>query len=250
MTDATASPSLLDGAWIDPGVLAAHPDYVAVLVAASGLVPGPPSGQSEKLLREAETAAAERLSDCEPQDLPEVMRWRHAYQGFGVKPRDARSSVESLLRRVAGGLPRIDRLTDVYNAVSVLHLLPLGGEDLGGYTGPARLVVAAGDETFDTVADGEAVVHTAAPGEIVWRDDRGVTCRRWNWRQCTRTRLTTTTTAALFIVDGLGPDARARAEAAAADLVERLAPDSPGAAFATRTLGRPAGAVGSTGVSL
>ncbi|MFN0281200.1 MAG: B3/4 domain-containing protein [Kineosporiaceae bacterium] len=226
----------LRDASVDSRVREAYPDYVAVLVAAAGLVPGPTSEHSEAMLREAESMTGERLRDRAPHDLPEVMAWRRAYQGFGVRPREARSSIESLLRRATTGLPRIDRLTDVYNAVSMLHLLPLGGEDLTGYTGPARLVVATGDETFDTVAGGRPVVHTAAPGEIVWRDDRGVTCRRWNWRQCVRTRLTSSTTQALFIVDGLGPAARTRAEAAAADLVERLAVDSPGAAFATRAL--------------
>jgi DNA/RNA-binding domain of Phe-tRNA-synthetase-like protein len=28
------------------------------------------------------------------------------------------------------------------------------------------------------------------PGEVIWRDDDGVTCRCWNWRQCVRTRIT------------------------------------------------------------
>ena len=117
-----------------------------------------------------------------------------------------------------------------------LHLIPVGGEDLAAYQGPARLVVAVGDEPFDTVADGQPAIHTATAGEIVWRDDAGVTCRRWNWRQCVRTRLTQATTEALFIVDGLGPDAGARAQAAAADLVARLSVDSPAASFASRTL--------------
>ena len=229
--------AVLDAAWVDPEVLGRHPGYVAVLVAATGLVPGPPSDAGDAALREAEAATAARLDGREPHDLPEVAVWRDVFASFGVKPREARSGVEALLRRAAGGLPRIDRLTDVYNAVSVLHLLPLGGEDLAHYVGPARLVVATGDEPFDTVANGEAVVHTAAAGEVVWRDDLGVTCRRWNWRQCVRTRLTQTTTQGLFIVDGLGPDAAARAGAAAADLVERLAAGSPGAAFAQRVLG-------------
>ena len=35
------------------------------------------------------------------------------------------------------GLPRVNRLTDLYNAVSVLHQLPLGGEDLSRYGGAA-----------------------------------------------------------------------------------------------------------------
>lgn len=227
---------VLPDAWVDPAVHGAHPDYVAVLVIASGLRPGPTSPASEAALREAEERTRRLLDGREPHDLPEVLAWREAYRGFGVKPREARSSVEALVRRVTTGLPRVDRLTDAYNAVSVMHLMPIGGEDLSGYQGPARLVVAVGDEGFDTVADGQPVTHTAAAGEIIWRDDVGVTCRRWNWRQCVRTRLTETTTDAIFIVDGLGPDARARAESAAADLVERLRTDSPDASFTSRTL--------------
>ena len=227
---------LLAGAWIDAAVHAEHPDYVAVLVTATGLEPGPTSEHSESLLREAEVATALLLDGREPHELAEIMAWRTAFHGFGVKPREGRSSVEALMRRASGGLPRIDRLTDVYNAVSVMHVVPLGGEDLSGYQGPPRLMVASGDESFDTMADGQPVVHTAAPGEIVWRDDAGVTCRRWNWRQCVRTRLTESTTEALFIIDGLGPDAGPRAQAAAANLITRLAIDSPTAAFTTRTL--------------
>jgi DNA/RNA-binding domain of Phe-tRNA-synthetase-like protein len=52
--------------------------------------------------------------------------------------------LEALLRRAASGLPRVNRLTDVYNAVSVLHQVPLGGEDLTRYAGAPRLVRAAG----------------------------------------------------------------------------------------------------------
>ena len=40
-------------------------------------------------------------------------------------------------------------------------------------------------------------------GEVVWRDDRGVTCRRWNWRQGSRTQLTAGTTRAFFVFDRL-----------------------------------------------
>jgi DNA/RNA-binding domain of Phe-tRNA-synthetase-like protein len=228
----------LSEAWVEDAVYERHPEYVAVLVTATGLTSGATSEHSEHALREAEAQARLLLLGCEPHDLPEVHRWRQAFQEFGVKPREARSSVEALLRRAGAGLPRINRLTDVYNAVSVLHLLPIGGEDLAGYAGPARLVVATGDETFDTVADGEPTMHVAAPGEIAWRDDVGITCRRWNWRQCVRTRLTEATTDALFIVDGLGPDAGPRAEAAAADLVQRLTIDSADASFSSRTITR------------
>ena len=44
------------------------------------------------------------------------------------------------------------------------------------------------DEPFDTTADGAAVIEHPDPGEVVWCDDAGVTCR-WNWRQAQRTAL-------------------------------------------------------------
>ena len=114
----------------------------------------------------------------------------------------------------------MNRLVDLYNAVSVRHLVPVGGEDLDRLAGPLRLVVATGDEPFDAPAGDRA----SAPGEIVWRDDVGVTCRRWNWRQGTRTRLTEATTSAFFVFDRLGGLAPAALEEAIADLVQRLGP--------------------------
>ena len=225
-----------DSASIALDVRERHPDYRAVLIAATNLDPGAPSPASEALLAQAERHAAELLAAGDVQDIPEIAAWRAAYLSFGVKPRVARSSVESLVRRAGSGLPRIDRLTDTYNAISILHLMPIGGEDLTGYVGPPRLVVAGGDEPFDTLADGHPVDDHPDLGEIVWRDDRGVTCRRWNWRQCIRTRLTTSTTDALFIIDSLGDDADARADACAEDLVSRLSVDSRSATFVLRSL--------------
>ena len=71
---------------------------------------------------------------------------------------------------------------------------------------------------------------------MIWRDDRGVTCRRWNWRQCTRTRITATTTTALFILDGLGALGTDGLRAAAAELTDSLARLSPEAHFTSRLL--------------
>ena len=181
---------------IEPEVTALRPDYRALVLVAEGLRPGEPDGWSEALLAGAESAAA-------AADAPHVLDWAEAFRAFGAKPQRTRPSVAALLRRVPG-LPRVDRLTDAYNAVSVRFGIPVGGEDLDAYRGALRLVRAGGDEPFGTTASGGPVVEHPEPGEVVWRDDDGVTCRRWNWRQCTRTRLTTSTTRAVFLFDALG----------------------------------------------
>ena len=215
--------ALLATAQVDDAVLALRPDYRALLLAVDGIEPGPSDAASEQLLRSAEAAAREALTDRPVEELPHVAAWREAYRSFGAKPQRTRNSLEALLRRVEQGLPRVNRLTDVYNAVSVLHQVPLGGEDLDRYTGAPHLRRATGEEPFDTTAGGEDVVEHPEAGEVVWCDDAGVTCRRWNWRQARRTQLSDGTTSALFILDALAPLADDALSAAADDLADHLA---------------------------
>lgn len=227
----------LEGASIDDAVLALRPDYRALLIVVTGIDGGPSDAVSDAALRRAEASARTRLDGGAPESLAQIAAWREAFLGFGVKPRAARSSVEALVRRVDAGLPRIDRLTDLYNAISVEHLIPVGGENLDRYVGPPRLARAIGDEPFDTVADGEAVTVTADTGEVVWRDDLGVTCRRWNWRQCVRTRLGEDTRSILFILDALEPTTTDELRAAGDALVESVTAGSPDATAQSRLLG-------------
>lgn len=185
---------------VDPEIYELCPDYCAGLMLAVGIRSGPSDAASEAWLYKAEQSDSTLVAG-------QVDRWRDAYQSFGVKPRKARSSVDALTRRLDAGLPRINRITDTYNAVSVLYGVPIGVEDADLYVGRMRLALAAGDETFLTVGHGEAKEECPSAGEPIWRDDEGVTCRRWNWRQTTRTRVTESTENAVFIVDALGSNA-------------------------------------------
>lgn len=234
----TAGEEFLAGAQVEDGVFALRPDYRVLLLVVDQLVPGPSDEASETLLRSAE-AAARSWGEQPVEDLPHVAAWRAAYRGFGAKPQRTRNSLEALLRRAPTGLPRVNRLTDLYNAISVLHQLPLGGEDLTRYVGSPRLVRASGTEPFDTVADGSDVVEHPEPGEVVWRDDAGVTCRRWNWRQARRTQLRDDTTTAVFILDALEPMTDDALTAAAADLADHLARLGPHVTTARRLITDP-----------
>ena len=246
-TERSASPaatSWLNLADIDEPVADLRPDYAALIIVAEGLQPGPSDRATEALLTEAESSARATLASRTAAELEPVAAWRDAYQAFGAKPKRTRPSVEALLRRVEAGLPRIDRLTDIYNAMSVKHLLPIGGEDLDRYLGPARLVRAVGDEPFDTARDGQPVTEHPEPGEVVWRDDVGVTCRCWNWRQCVRTRITGATVSAVFILDGLAALGQDGLLAAGQDLASQLTTLHPGARLSWRLTGPGATATG------
>ena len=175
------------GVHVSPQITDAWPDYQTAVVIAEGIRNGPSDAASERLLAAAERAVRESGLERAADD-PRIAAWRRVFSEFGSKPSRYPCSAESLLARVlkGGDLPRINALVDTYNAVSLRHVIPVGGEDLDQLQGDLRLV-------------------RAEDGEVVWRDDVGVTCRRWNWRQEPRTQLTEATTRAFFVFDQLPP---------------------------------------------
>lgn len=221
---------------VSDDVRALAPGFTHVAIEARGLVNGPSNDAGSALLDDAARRLAVRLDGRAPHEDPHMAAWRETYTAFGSKPSRTRNSAEALAKRALSeaGLPRINLLVDLYNAVSVAHLIPVGGEDADRIEGGMRLIRATGEEDFVTVAGGEETVEHPDAGEVVWRDDAGVTCRRWNWRQGPRTRLTEQTTSGIFLLESLAPMPVAEVTAAAAELAELLAKFSPGADVSVR----------------
>ncbi|KAH3914168.1 hypothetical protein HBI56_052450 [Parastagonospora nodorum] len=212
----------IENARIAPEVFELRPDYRALLMVVTNIPASPSDATSEAFLSSAETSAKAALSQTPIIDISHVNAWRETYKAFGAKPKKTMNSLEALLRRVDNGLPRVNRLTDIYNAISIKHQIPLGGEDLDKYQGAPFLIRAKGDEKFITKSGGEEVTDHPKPGEVVWCDDGGVTCRLWNWRQCARTALSDATTNGLFIMDALEPMDDEKLGAAADELGNEL----------------------------
>jgi DNA/RNA-binding domain of Phe-tRNA-synthetase-like protein len=74
---------------------------------------------------------------------------------------------------------------------------------------------------------------------VVWKDPAGVTCRRWNWRQCRRTRLVPETQNAYFVLDRLAPYAVEALDAATTELCAHLKHFSPACEIEVTSLGAP-----------
>jgi DNA/RNA-binding domain of Phe-tRNA-synthetase-like protein len=205
---------------VNAAVWALRPDYVALSIVVRG-------GRNE-----ASAAHSGTLSATMPRPgwaEPHLASWRRAYKAFGAKPQRTPCSAEALWRRLErdGALPSINAIVDLYNAVSVTYGVPVGGEDLSAYVGAPRLVRAAGNEPFETTREGQPAIEMVEPGEVVWRDDQGVTCRRWNWRQTPRTRIGVTTTDLWFVLERLEPmpvDALLQAGESLVEGVRKLAP--------------------------
>jgi DNA/RNA-binding domain of Phe-tRNA-synthetase-like protein len=186
---------------IDPSVLTIAPGFRALsIVAESSGVAAPTTAVS------ALDRASAAVRSGKPQWAEAHLdAWRRVFQRFGAKAQRTPSSAEALRRRFLrdGTLPQVNPVVDLYNAISLEFAIPVGGENLAAYVGAPRLVIATGAEVFDTVKDGNRIDEHPEPGEVVWRDDVGVTCRRWNWRQGVRTRLDHDARRMWFILESL-----------------------------------------------
>lgn len=202
--------------------LALFPDALIGTVTVHGLDNTRFGPEAATMLAVQTPKTAKDLPDEDLALHPAIAPWRAAYARFGVKPSKTRSSIENLLRSAkAQRLRSINPLVDLYNTVSLRHLLPAGGEDLARVVGDILLTRAIGDEDF--VPLGGAVQEPPPAGAVVYRDDVGVICSCWNWREADRTKLTETTTDALLVLEAIPPIPRARLEEALADLADRVA---------------------------
>ena len=150
-------------------------------------------------------ACQQMLNDDVPWAENHLAAGDEVFKAFGAKPKRTPCSASALRKRVMrdGSLPPLDPVVDIYNAISIRYAVPVGGENLAAYRGEPRLAIARGDEPFDTLKSAEPVVEYPEPGEVIWRDDIGVTCRRWNWRQGVRTRLDSGAQTMWFILESL-----------------------------------------------
>lgn len=204
---------------IAPEIFALRPDFMALSI----VVEGASNTASTAFSRAQLTSAAGSLGSA-PWAEAHLNAWRETYRAFGAKPQRTPCSAEALRKRCErdGTVPASNAVVDLYNAVSLRFAIPVGGEDAASYVGSPQLVRATGAESFDTMADGQPKLETVETGEVVWRDNLGATCRRWNWRQGTRTRITEASTSLWFVLERLEPMPSEALFTAGKELVEAL----------------------------
>jgi DNA/RNA-binding domain of Phe-tRNA-synthetase-like protein len=187
----------------------AFPAYQVAVVVAEGLTIAPDRPSAlEALIAAREAAARTQWGATELAQIPGVAAWRAAYKGFGIKQTRYRSSVERLMKNVLADRPlaRVNAFVDLYNAVSLQHVLPLGADDLDQVTPPLAFRYARADDSFVDMAEAASGEGPEAPkpGEVVYADTAHVLCRRWNWRQDARTLITPATRRAVVTVQANG----------------------------------------------
>lgn len=155
-----------------------------------------------QLLTTEQENLKQKLGTTNLAEHPHVAPWREAYRKFGS---NFRCSTEALVRLTLKGkqLRSINKFVDLYNYISLKYILTVGGEDLDKIEGDLRLDYATGNENFIPLGQTENNPPTA--GEVIYKDNSGVICRRWNWREGDRTKLTEQTKNAIFVIESIPP---------------------------------------------
>ncbi len=189
---------------LEPPFLELFPEATVAIVVVRGIDNTIDDPEIWPMLEIEIERAAASANEGEISQHPAVAPWRAAFAQFGVKPSKYRSSIEAMLRSAQSGRLRpINPLVDLYNTISLRHQLPVGGEDLAKISGDVRLTRAIGDEHFVPLgADGP---EPPPAGAVIYKDDAGVICSCWNWREAERTMLTPGTTDAVLVIESIPP---------------------------------------------
>lgn len=169
------------------------------------------------------------ISEAEAQFLgkkvkedPAILPYRESFLRLGINPNKYMCSIEALFTRIAKqkGLPHINPLVDLNNAVSLRYTLPMGTHDLGLSDEDIELRFAREGDTFLPFGgDGE---EAPEPGELIYAVSSQVRTRRWTWRQSEHGKITRATDYVFFPIDGFTDVNADRVQQAAAFLEEQL----------------------------
>jgi len=145
----------------------------------------------EEFKRKTEISIREKFTSDTLVNHPFIWAWRETYRSFGVKPKKYNPTCEALIRRILDGekIPSINVAVDSYLLAEAEFMLPCGGYDLDRVSGDISLRFSKGLEKFYPLGSHE--VEETNSGEVVYADRLRILTRKWNFRDCDFTKITT-----------------------------------------------------------
>ena len=156
----------------------------------------------DKMLDESIASCENHFEGKTVKQEPELAPYREAFQTLGINPNKFMSSIEALLTRIAKkkGMPHINPVVDLGNAISLKYYLPVGAHDLNTMDGEFCVRTATEEDTF--LPFGAEEREPVDIDEVVYATANKVRTRRWIWRQSEEGKIGRDTSDLLFILDG------------------------------------------------
>lgn len=182
---------------IESGVFNIFPELQIAVLTFRGI--NNSEGGREGILKEGYGVFYEKIKGLGTSH-PYIADYKEAMKMI-KKKKGSTASIEAMAKRAIKGddMYSINPVVDLYNAVSLKHLITCGGEDLDKIAGDMVLGFAEGDEEF--IPLGESENSPPREEELIYKDDLGAVVRSWLWREADRTKLTNDTTNVLLYME-------------------------------------------------
>jgi lysyl-tRNA synthetase class 2 len=189
---------------IDPKIFAQFPGLRVGVIVAHNVTNGDKNPPVYALFDEAQQLIQKSITSDALKKHPYIEAWHNAYTSFGAKPKEHKVSVENMMHRILKGesLAHINPLVSLYNTLSLRYMIPAGGDDLSSLKGSLRVTFADGTEKPAKLL-GEKEARSPEKGEVIYLDDEGIVCRRFNWKQAERTKITENTSDVILVFEAL-----------------------------------------------
>lgn len=172
------------------------------VVAVYGVDNSTENANIQKRLEENIKLCQTSLEGVKVKEIESVLCYREAFRKININPNKYMCSIEALLTRISKGrgLPNINTIVDLGNAISLKYQIPIGAHDIDTMNRGISLRFSEEKDYF--IPFGNTEKEAVDNGEVVYASGNSVRTRRWTWRQSEEGKITNQSKNIFFPLDG------------------------------------------------
>ena len=177
------------------------------------------------MLKDSITNAEKDFENIKVKESEYIKCYREAFQKLNINPNKFMCSIEALLTRISKkkGMPEINAVVDLVNAVSIKYKLPMGAHDLDSMKEDFYIRYSVNGDIF--LPFGETNTEEVDNNELVYVTSNDVRTRRWIWRQSEHGKIIETSSNIIFPIDafiGINDDKAIKARDELSELLSKF----------------------------
>ena len=177
------------------------------------------------MLKDSITNAEKDFENIKVKESEYIKCYREAFQKLNINPNKFMCSIEALLTRISKkkGMPEINAVVDLVNAVSIKYKLPMGAHDLDSMKEDFYIRYSVNGDIF--LPFGETNTEEVDNNELVYVTSNDVRTRRWIWRQSEHGKIIETSSNIIFPIDafiGVNDDKAIKARDELSELLSKF----------------------------
>ncbi len=200
-------------------------DMCVAVIVAKGIDNSKKIDEISSMLKDSITNAEKEFENIKVKESEYIKCYREAFQKLNINPNKFMCSIEALLTRISKkkGMPEINAVVDLVNAVSIKYKLPMGAHDLDSMKEDFYIRYSVNGDIF--LPFGETNTEEVDNNELVYVTSSDVRTRRWIWRQSEHGKIIETSSNIIFPIDafiGVNDDKAIKARDELSELLSKF----------------------------